>query len=175
MIQPQSGNPEWKNGDSVVAHVTFNPLLTAIYEADMVSESEKAEWAQKFVKPNSTGPTPTIELTSYAPNKMVYNVSNLTQDQVAVFSEIYYQAPNQGWTATADGKPLEIKRANYILRSALIPAGTKEVVFTFEPETYYLGEKLDLAFSILLLLSVGGAVFVESKKGLFKMREESKS
>jgi len=83
---------------------------------------------------------------------------------LAVFSEIFYQAPGQSWKATANGEELEILRANYLLRAAVLPAGATEVVFTFEPETYYTGEKLDLAFSLLLLVAIGGAVFVETKK-----------
>lgn len=148
--------------EAIIALNDFDPRVTAIFEDDMISKTDSAKWATYFG--NSNDIQPSMTLKSYAPNKMVYAVSDLRQDQVAVFSEIYYQAPNQGWKAFADGTPIEIKRANYVLRSALIPAGTKEVVFTFEPETYVLGEKLDLAFSILLLFSFGGAVFVETKK-----------
>jgi len=57
-----------------------------------------------------------------------------------------------------------ILRADYLLRATVLPAGCTEVVFEFRPDTYYTGEKLDLAFSLLLLIAIGGAVFVETKK-----------
>jgi hypothetical protein len=61
-----------------------------------------------------------IELKSYAPNKLVYQ-SNSPSEQLAVFSEIYYPA---GWIATIDGKVAPYFRANYILRSMVVPAGS---------------------------------------------------
>ena len=102
-----------------------------------------------------------IQLKNYAPNKMIYSVSDLNRDQLAIFSEIYYSAPNQEWTATADGQPIDILRANYILRSAVIPANTKELVFTFNPKTYHIGEQINLGFSILLFAVIGFAGFSE--------------
>src|SRR5690606_2437485 len=44
-----------------------------------------------------------IKLTSYAPNHLVYEVSNVNSDQIAVFSEMYYPV---GWNAYADGKKI---------------------------------------------------------------------
>ncbi len=150
--------------EAMAALSDFDPTVTAIFEADMIAEADAQNWVDKLPVPGDSSAAPSIELTSYAPNKMVYSVSGLSKDQLAVFSEIFYQAPGQSWKATANGEELEILRANYLLRAAVLPAGATEVVFTFEPETYYTGEKLDLAFSLLLLIAIGGAVFVETKK-----------
>ena len=46
--------------------------------------------------------TATIVLDSYSPSKLVYT-SKTRMEQLAVFSEIYYQP---GWQATIDGKPV---------------------------------------------------------------------
>jgi hypothetical protein len=150
--------------EAMAALSDFDPTVTAVFESDMIAEESAEEWVNKLPVPGDSTSSPSIELTSYAPNKMVYSVTGLSKDQLAVFSEIFYQAPGQSWKATANGQDLDILRANYVLRAAVIPAGAKEVVFTFEPDTYYTGEKLDLAFSLLLLIAVGGAVFVETKK-----------
>jgi len=83
---------------------------------------------------------------------------------VAVFSEIYY--PN-GWHATVDGEPVDLFRANWTFRAALLPAGEHEVVMTFLPDSYRTGAAVSRASSIglllLLLLSLGMA-FVPCKK-----------
>ena len=50
------------------------------------------------------------------------------------------------------------------LRAAVIPAGTKEVLFTFVPETYRVGSTIDGIFSVLLLASLGFALWIEFKR-----------
>ncbi len=41
--------------------------------------------------------------------------------QLAVFSEIFY---DKGWNAYIDGNPAPYGRADYILRSMIIPSGS---------------------------------------------------
>ncbi len=54
-----------------------------------------------------------VRLTSYEPNRLVYETDN-SKDGIVVFSEIYYP---DGWIVTIDGEPADIGRADYILRS----------------------------------------------------------
>ncbi len=150
--------------EAMAALSDFDPAVTAIFESDMISEDAAQDWVAKLPLPGDSSAAPRIELTSYAPNKMVYTVSDLAKDQLAVFSEIFYEAPGQRWKATVNGEELDILRANYVLRAAVIPAGATEVIFEFHPDTYYTGEKIDLACSILLLLAVGGAVYAEQRR-----------
>ena len=95
-----------------------------------------------------------IEMTSYAPNELHYKYSAATE-RLAVFSEIYY--PN-GWHATVDGKPVDLLRADWTLRAALLPAGEHEVVMTFLPDSYRIGAAVSRVSSLLLILLVLGAV-----------------
>ena len=139
----------------------FNPMKTAIFEPDFIREDDAQRWTKLLSTKNDSIKNASIQLKNYAPNKMIYSVSDLNRDQLAIFSEIYYSAPNQEWTATADGQPIDILRANYILRSAVIPANTKELVFTFNPKTYHIGEQINLGFSILLFAVIGFAGFSE--------------
>ena len=95
-----------------------------------------------------------IEMTSYTPNELQYKYS-AASDRLAVFSEIYY--PN-GWQATVDGEPVDLLRADWTLRAAVLPAGEHEVVMTFRPESYRIGAAVSRVSSLLLILLVLGAV-----------------
>jgi hypothetical protein len=101
-----------------------------------------------------------IYLTSYKANELIYK-SSASTDQVALFSEIYYPA---GWQAFIDGTPVEHFRANYILRALQIPAGEHEIKFIFEPESYFMGNKVSLAGSVILLLISAGYAFIILKR-----------
>ena len=100
-----------------------------------------------------------IDMVSYAPNRLKYHYS-AASDALAVFSEIYYP---DGWHATVDGQPLELLRADWTLRAALLPAGEHDVEMYFLPESYRVGAAVSRVSSILLLLLLlgsfaGGAV-----------------
>ena len=109
-------------------------------------------------------PSATISLTSYAPNRLVYESSSETV-QLAVFSEIYYP---KGWTVTIDGKEASHMRANFVLRSMLIPAGHHEIVFSFRPDSYYTGNKIAIAGSWILFLLLAGTLFMSMRSYLKK-------
>jgi len=138
------------NADSeLCALKTFNPATTAII--DKRYESFVANYK------NKKDSTATIKLASYGPNDLVYD-AKITKDQLTVFSEIYY---DKGWNVYLDGKLTPYFRANYVLRAMVIPAGTKKIEWKFEPAVYYTGEKVSLAFNILLILVVIGGFYYE--------------
>lgn len=101
-----------------------------------------------------------IRLTSYHPDHMVYEYST-GRDALAVFSEIWY---DKGWNAYVDGEKIPYFRADYILRAAQLPGGNHKLEFKFEPTSYYTGEIISLIASILLVLSLGYAIFWEVKR-----------
>ena len=104
--------------------------------------------------------TATIKLTSYNPDHLIYKSSS-TASEIAVFSEIYYE---KGWQMLIDGKTQPYFRADYLLRAAQIPAGNHVVEFEFHPASYYTGEGISLAGSLLLIAALGGAVYAETRK-----------
>jgi hypothetical protein len=101
-----------------------------------------------------------IYLTSYMPNKLKYR-SSAQNEQLAVFSEIYY---DKGWNAYVDGKLTSHFRADYVLRAMRIPSGDHQIEFRFEPESYYKGEKVSLASSLLIIILVVGVFISEVTK-----------
>ena len=79
----------------------------------------------------------TIELTTYEPNRLVYEVEAAT-DGVVVFSEVYYP----GWQATIDGQSAPIARADYILRAMYVPAGKHTIEMRFDPPSIHATETI---------------------------------
>ena len=141
------------NPDSEISALTnFNPALTAVVD----KKWEKDLSASSFQYDS----TATIKLKSYKADELVYE-SNATTAQMTVFSEIFYP---KGWNAYVDGKLTPHIGVNYVLRAMVMPAGKHELVFKFEPESYYKGEKIAMAGSILLFLFVIGGVFMQMRK-----------
>ena len=91
---------------------------------------------------------------------MVYS-SKSNSNQVAVFSEIYY---DKGWNAYIDGQKVDYFRANYVLRALEIPSGEHAIEFRFEPQIFKIGERISFASSLLLILLLLGGIYVEGKK-----------
>jgi hypothetical protein len=97
-----------------------------------------------------------IKLTSYHPDKLVYQSSN-SGNSLAIFSEVWYGG--KGWKAYIDGKEVDFIRANYVLRGLEIPTGTHEIIFEFKPNAYYKGELISMFFSIIILLLIAASIY----------------
>lgn len=102
----------------------------------------------------------TIQLTSYAPNRLTYESDN-AQDGIAVFSEIYYP---DGWHLTIDGQPADLARADYILRAAYIPAGKHTLEMYFDPTSLHVTEGIAYGALALLVIGVMMAVWAARKR-----------
>jgi hypothetical protein len=111
---------------------------------------------KKFQKDETGG----ITLTEYKPNYLKYTAKS-GSEQLAVFSEIYYA---KGWDAFIDGQKVPHFRVNYILRAMVLPAGDHTVEFKFHPASYYTGNKVSYASSLLLLLAIAGYAYSEYRK-----------
>ena len=94
-------------------------------------------------------------------NDLITYTFHSTTPQVAVFSEIYYP---HGWEAYIDGKKADYFKSNYLLRTMYIPAGDHQVEFKFEPASYTTGRLISVIATILVLLIIIVAVYMESKK-----------
>ena len=99
--------------------------------------------------------TSTVTLDKYEPNELHYTV-NSSKGGVVVFSEIYYPE----WTATVDGKPVELGRVNYVLRALRVEPGKHQVVLTFKPASIQTTETIAYCSYILLLLIIAASVFL---------------
>ncbi|MCB2205485.1 YfhO family protein [bacterium] len=85
--------------------------------------------------PDSVLASASVKMVDFGINGFAYDVST-PETAILKISEVYYPS---GWTATIDGKPVDILRTDYALRAVVVPAGEHRVEMHFEPETYEAG------------------------------------
>lgn len=139
-----------------------NEEIDAIGQVDLQQTAivdSKFKEALKGVNKGYKDSLSTIRLTSYEPNQLVYETSS-PQDGIVVFSEIYYP----GWTATIDGKPADIARADYILRAMNVPAGKHTIEMRFDPQSLHITEGIAYGAMALLLVGVIILIWIYRKK-----------
>lgn len=133
-----------------------DPRTTAVIKAaDAWDASDAALGARTVVATDVTNrgttATGTIEMTCYSPNEVRYSYSSPAAG-LAVFSEIYHPS----WVATLNGEPLKLLQTDWVLRGALLPAGSGEIVMRYVPSEYATGRNISLVCSSLLLLLLVG-------------------
>ena len=129
----------------------FNPKDTAITEKS---------YSNVLKNVSNIDSSATISLTSNRNDTVDYHSKSATE-QIAVFSEVYY---NKGWSVYVDGKKSEYAKVNYVLRGMMIPAGEHNIEFRFEPESHTLGWTITAITSWLMLLLLAIAIFFEIKR-----------
>jgi hypothetical protein len=153
LVNPRSMGNAWFIEKSVMvdgadpelaALKTIDPRKEAIFDKKFNDQVNEATF--------QLAPGDTIELISYKPDELEYKYS-AAGERFAVFSEIYYPA---GWKCYIDGNESNYFRTNYVLRGMIVPAGSHQITFIFKPSSYFLGNKISLASSILLILLASG-------------------
>jgi hypothetical protein len=169
---PKTNSSRLQNNQTACGHAWFVKSVKYVKDADeemqaISSFSPKNEAMVDMqykpiaeAKPLGLDTGATIKLVKYTPDHLTYQTSSST-NQIAIFSEIYYK---KGWKMLIDGVEQPYFRADYLLRAAAIPTGNHKIEFEFHPASYYTGEGISLASSILLVLLLGGALFAELKK-----------
>lgn len=156
LVPEQTVTLDTANSFTSLAELILVEGFTPADEAVMLKSEASKLKTKKFSGEGS------IELQSYAPNKMVYK-SNSKGKQLAVFSEIYY--PN-GWTATVDGKEQNILKVNYLLRGLELESGDHEIVFSYDLPILKTSNTYAVIGTILLALLIAFGIWK------VKMKEE---
>ncbi len=100
----------------------------------------------------------TLVLTEQRNNLLRYNV-NVEHQRLAVFSEMQY---SKGWQAYLNDNPIDHYRVNYLLRGVVVPPGSHELVFKFEPDVIRLGTLFMASGWVIFILTVG--LFIRKSK-----------
>ena len=146
--------------DKVTYVNNANEEIDKVGKIDLHHEAVADKQFETILKAsNAQGNVSQVELVSYAPNKLKYNVSS-EKGGVVVFSEIYYP----GWTATIDGQKAELGRVNYILRALNVEKGKHTIELAFDPQSVHTTETIATVSFVVLLILIALIAFLEYKK-----------
>ena len=150
--------------DKVTYVKNANEVLGALGKLNLRHEAvADARFQSQLGESKNQDSTSIVKLTAYEPNQLTYDVRSATGG-IVVFSEIFYPE----WTATVDGKPVEIGRVDYVLRALNVDKGHHKVVLTFDPKSVKQTETVAYLSYGVLLLVVLFAVY-------FKRKEDKKA
>jgi hypothetical protein len=141
--------------------------MIALGEIDSkIEATTQASFGTQFhAAQSAVDSTASVRMLAYETKVLRYEVNNTSVEaQPVVFSEIYYP---EGWVCRIDGNEVEAARVNYVLRGAMVPAGTHTVEWSFEPKVWEKGTTISYAGSALLfalLAFAGFMVYKEEKK-----------
>ncbi|MDE5418640.1 YfhO family protein [Labilibaculum sp. DW002] len=147
------------SNEEIMALHAFNPAIEALVDKRFEDQLQGLN-----IVSDSTA---SIEMKEYSPNAISYDYK-ANSDQLAVFSEMYYQP---GWNAYIDGKEAKHFRANYVLRGMRLPAGNHQIEFKFEPKAYFIGENISLASMILFFILLAGGIVLGVKNLILQSRK----
>ena len=138
----------------ILALNDFDPATTAVVDNSLFS-IPNSQFAI-----DSSDHIEMVHQHPYNPDYLKYT-SHTSGDQLAVFSEIYY---DPDWRAYIDGKPAEYIRANYILRAMVIPAGDHVIEFKNDAPLFHKMNTVTLLGSVVLVLLAAGAIVLCYRK-----------
>lgn len=144
----------------VITAATADSEMVALYRLDTRHQAVIGQKNKLAGIQDSYSGEGSIRLLHYAPNALVYE-SDTKAPEFAVFSEIYYP---KGWNAYLDGALVPHSCVNYLLRGMELPAGRHKVEFKFEPGVYTTGNAISLAGSLLVLICLGGGLYMALKR-----------
>ena len=140
--------------EEIVALGEIDPKVEATTQASFATQFHAAQGA--------VDSTASVRMLAYETKVLRYEVNNTSaESQPVVFSEIYYP---EGWICRIDGNEVEAARVNYVLRGAMVPAGTHTVEWSFEPKVWEKGTTISYAGSALLFALLGLAGFMVYKE-----------
>jgi hypothetical protein len=87
-----------------------------------------------------------VDIINFEENKIKI-LSNSNYGGILVLTDIFYP----GWTATVDGNPTEIFKANGLVRSVFVPAGEHIIEFEYLPNSFTFGLIISLISMIILV------------------------
>ncbi len=117
----------------------------------------------RFLSGAEPDPTETVSVTHDDPQRIELT-ARLRSPGLVVISDMYYP----GWTVTVDGRPAEILRTNRAMRGVVLPAGTHQLIFCYNPVSFRIGMALTLLGLGTLIMLVIWAI----RSGHQKVLEE---
>lgn len=151
---PNPSGPAWFVDEVEIASSNNDEMIKTRALRDFSKAVVHEEFADAVQGVGSPGRN-RVELKVYRPERLTYEV-NSEEGGLLVFSEVYYP---KGWHLEIDGEEQDLLRANYLFRSAVIPAGKHEVEMYFAPSDGK-GEVLANVGAIFMILFLIGGLYM---------------
>lgn len=140
----------------------FETLNAASFDAGKTAVLENVSTLQ-ISAPDSAS----AQITEYKSRHITVKAYT-SSPALMVLSEVYYPA---GWKAFINGQETEIYKTNSVLRSVVVPAGTHELVFSFDPPLYAAGYLIsNIAWGVALLCIALGLWWTPGFRAFLKKR-----
>lgn len=114
--------------------IDFNKLVV-LESKDLVTDENCTD----------AGQMANIQIVSEHPNRIAVKVQNPSSGWL-VLSDVWYP----GWNASINSVDVPIWRANYLFRAVKIGVGEHEVIFSYQPISFYSG--VLISFFVLLII-----------------------
>lgn len=159
ILNPYVHGPAW-----FIDRVTYvdnaNKEIEAVGKIDLGREAVADTRFRDVLKTSAAqDSTSSVKITKYLSDQIEYDVYS-KNGGVIVFSEVYYP----GWTATVDGQPAQLGRANYLLRALNVAPGQHKVVLTFRPKSVTVTETVAYVAYAILLLAIAVVAYLGYRK-----------
>ena len=159
ILNPYVYGPAW-----FIDRVTYvdnaNKEIEAVDKIDLGREAVADTRFRDVLKTSAAqDSTSSVKITKYLSDQIEYDVYS-KNGGVIVFSEVYYP----GWTATVDGQPAQLGRADYLLRALNVAPGQHKVVLTFRPKSVTVTETVAYVAYAILLLAIAVVAYLGYRK-----------
>ena len=96
--------------------------------------------SRRFCPGGPPDPTEKVVVESPSPQR-VELTATLRRPGLVILADVYYP----GWRLQIDGKDAPILRANRMMRTAGVAAGTHRLVYWYDPTSFWIGSRLSAA------------------------------
>jgi Bacterial membrane protein YfhO len=118
----------------------FERLQAQLHAIDVRHTATLEDWDPATTPlPQSSSPPGPAKIQSHKPNEIRIALDGHTAG-LLVLTDPWYP----GWVCRVDGNEVPIWKADYAFRGVMVPEGSREVVFHFEPQSYRRGKWISL-------------------------------
>ncbi|MEO5589906.1 MAG: YfhO family protein, partial [Gemmatimonadaceae bacterium] len=147
-----------KAEDEAVRMTMMNPAFDVDRAALFAADANVTAVTGLEMLPLATGIA--AKVTQYAPGRVSLELdSPAPRGAALVVSENYFP----GWTATVDGHPAAVGRADFTLVGVQLPEGGKKVELRFDDPAYETGKLITIVAIMLTLLLIAAGMFLERR------------
>jgi hypothetical protein len=122
-------------------------VLTALRGADLSQVVFLEDFEDRPPASSTPGRVGAAVIATYDPNHMVIDAQLATPGYL-VLTDPWYP----GWTASVDGNPARLFRADHAFRAVTLPAGRHRVRFDFDPPSLRVGKAVTLATILFVVV-----------------------